>query len=136
MELLTIGKLAELTGMHVDTLRYYEKMELIRAETRSRAGYRLYEHYTIQLVHFINGAKALNFTLADIQKLLMLQSRDKTACAEVIKYIDEKIKYAESRIKEFKEIKNNLTKLVENCPGGEQYLNTYPVLDHLKAIKT
>lgn len=92
MELLTIGKLAELTGLHVDTLRYYEKKGLIKAETRSRAGYRLYNHYTVHHINFINGAKALNFTLADIHRLLMLQSTDKMVCAEVIVQMDEKIK--------------------------------------------
>lgn len=49
MNQLTIGKLAELTCTTADTLRYYEKMELLKASSRSRAGYRLYDQSAVSV---------------------------------------------------------------------------------------
>ena len=69
MKQLTIGRLAELTGTTADTLRYYEKMKLIKESSRSKAGYRLYGEDAINIVRFIRAAKALNFTLVEIKEV-------------------------------------------------------------------
>lgn len=132
MKPLTIGKLAELTGITTDTLRYYEKMKLIAAESRSAAGYRLYHPDAVRVIRFIRGAKALNFTLEEIRKLLALEASDQTTCAEIIKHTECKIAEAEMKILELKEIKNVLTNLVKACPGDETTAKACPILDHIK----
>ena len=70
IEKLTIGKLAERTGINTDTLRYYEKMGLIKAASRSESGYRIYGEDAERILTFIKGAKTLNFTLEEIRQLL------------------------------------------------------------------
>lgn len=133
MNPLTIGKLAELTGISTDTLRYYEKMKLIMAESRSYAGYRLYNPDAVRVIRFIRGAKALNFTLEEIRKLLALDSSDQATCAEIIKHTECKIAEAEMKILELKEIKNVLTGLVKACPGGTTSAKVCPILDHIRS---
>ncbi len=132
MKPLTIGKLAELTGITTDTLRYYEKMKLIAAESRSSAGYRLYHPDAVRVIRFIRGAKALNFTLDEIRKLLALDSSDQSTCAEILKHTECKIAEAEIKILELKEIKNVLTGLVKACPGDATSAQACPILDHIK----
>lgn len=132
MKQLTIGKLAEMTGVSADTLRYYEKMRLIKAAARSQAGYRLYEEDAIRVIRFIRGAKALNFTLVEIRKLLAMDTSDQTSCAEVLKATEGKITEAETRILELKEIKSVLTELVKACPGDSTSSKECPILDHLQ----
>ncbi len=100
MKKITIGKLAQLTAVSADTLRYYEKMNLISVESRSAGGYRLYNEEAIRRVRFIRGAKALNFTLDEIKQLLLLKSSDKSTCAQILKHTEGKIKEAETRIAE------------------------------------
>ena len=85
IQLLTIGKLAERTGISTDTLRYYEKMGLIKAASRSEAGYRIYGEDAERILQFIKGAKTLNFTLEEIRQLLTLNRSDKATCAEVLR---------------------------------------------------
>lgn len=132
MEQLTIGRLAELTGTTADTLRYYEKMKLIKAASRSRAGYRLYDENSISVIRFIRGAKALNFTLVEIRQLLTLSTSDQASCAEVLKQTEGKIKEAEAKILELKEIKKVLSQLVKSCPGDSTSAKACPILDHIK----
>jgi DNA-binding transcriptional MerR regulator len=132
MTLLTIGKLAELTGITPDTLRYYEKMKLITAQSRSAAGYRQYDSDSVRVVRFIRGAKALNFTLEEIRKLLTLDSSDQSTCAEILKHTECKIAEAELKILELNEIKNVLKGLVKACPGDATSVKACPILDHIK----
>lgn len=131
-ESLTIGKLSERSGVSTDTLRYYEKMKLIKAESRSRAGYRLYHDDTVRVLRFIRGAKALNFSLDEIRKLLALTSSDQTTCAQIIDKTEAKIVEAERKILELKEIKRVLKALVEQCPGGNAPADICPIIDHIQ----
>lgn len=132
MKQLSIGKLAELAGTTADTLRYYEKMKLIKAASRSSAGYRLYNEDSVNIVRFIRGGKALGFTLTEIRGLLTLSTSDKASCAEVLKHTEGKIIEAEAKILELKEIKKVLTQLVKTCPGDETSTKCCPILDHIQ----
>jgi MerR family Zn(II)-responsive transcriptional regulator of zntA len=129
---LTIGRLAEITGTTSDTLRYYEKMRLITSTSRSPAGYRLYDEDIIRVIRFIRGAKALNFTLVEIRKLLALNTSDQASCAQVLKQTEGKIQEAEAKILELKEIKAVLSELVQACPGGTTSAKDCPILDHIQ----
>ncbi len=131
MKQLTIGKLANLTGVSADTLRYYEKMKLITATSRSTAGYRLYNAEAVNVVRFIRGAKELNFTLDEIRQLTALTSSDKATCAQILKHTESKIKQAEQRILELKEIRKVLKQLAEQCPADDSPLDCCPILDHI-----
>lgn len=131
MKSLTIGKLAELTGVSTDTLRYYEKMNLVTGTARSAAGYRLYTPDAVKIVRFIRGAKELGFTLDEIQKLLTLKTSDQSTCAEIMKHTETKISEAEKRISELKEIKKVLKQLTQQCPADNTPSDECPILKHI-----
>ncbi len=128
---LTIGKLSELTGVSADTLRYYEKMGLLADTSRSPAGYRLYNQQTVRVVRFIRGAKELSFTLDEIRKLLTLKTSDQSTCAQILMHTEAKIKEAEMRICELKEIKKVLKELVAQCPADDSPTDCCPILEHI-----
>ncbi len=135
MRQLTIGELADQTGITTDTLRYYEKVKLVKAGSRSAGGYRLYNADTINVIRFIRGAKALNFTLDEIRKLLTLNTSDTATCAEMFKHTEEKIAEAENKIKELKHIKKVLGNLVKLCPADETSISCCPIIDHIRDTK-
>lgn len=128
---LTIGKLAELTSISADTLRYYEKMGLIKAASRSSAGYRIYGDDAERIIQFIRGAKTLNFTLEEIRQLLTLNRSNKATCAEVLSHTTGKIAEAEQKIRELKEVKKALLVLTKECPGDNTSSTNCPILDYI-----
>lgn len=130
-KLLTVGRLAERTGVSPDTLRYYEKMGLIKAASRSQSGYRIYAEDAERILQFIKGAKTLNFTLEEIRQLLTLNRSDKATCAEVLKHTSGKITEAEQKIRELKEVKRILSALVEQCPADDTSVSSCPILGHI-----
>ena len=115
MKKLTIGKLAELTGVTSDTLRYYEKMGLIQHTSRSPAGYRLYDFSMVRVIRFIRGAKTLNFSLRDIKRLLSYSISNQPHCLIALKQVEKKIIEAEGKLAEFREIREFLDSFANAC---------------------
>ena len=66
----TIGKLAEAAGVHVETVRYYERRGLIDQPPRTGSGYRQYAADDLWRLQFIRRGKQLGFSLAEIGALL------------------------------------------------------------------
>ena len=66
---MNIGQLARQAGVPIDTIRYYERQQLIPEPARSASGYRQYAHDDVTRLNFIRRAKTLGFTLEEIGEL-------------------------------------------------------------------
>ena len=64
---LTIGKVASLSKVTADTLRYYEREGLISPAAKSSGGYRLYDNDAVRRVRFFKQAQHCGFTLTEIR---------------------------------------------------------------------
>lgn len=97
---MRIGKLAENTGMTRDAIRFYERIGLIRPERgpEGHHGYRRYDASAVRRLALIKQAKALGFSLAEIQELLdawadhsFRPEQKRAILAEKIAVVDQKI---------------------------------------------
>ncbi|MFN2279344.1 MAG: MerR family transcriptional regulator [Candidatus Promineifilaceae bacterium] len=69
MDKLTIGEVAEATGVPTSTLRYYEKLGIIPPPQRS-SGQRRYHPEVLQIMAVIQLGKDVGFSLPEIKELL------------------------------------------------------------------
>lgn len=76
----SIGEMTEMTGLSADTLRYYERIELLPAPARSSGGRRIYRERDLGRVRFIQHAQAIGFSLDEVGQLLRFRE-DPTAAA-------------------------------------------------------
>lgn len=67
---LRSGELAELAGVNIETLRYYERRGLIAEPVRTLGGHRVYPDDTVALLGVIKAAQGLGFTLTEVAELL------------------------------------------------------------------
>ena len=67
---MRVGELANRSGISASTLRYYEKLGLLRPASRNRSGYREYPKETLDQLVLIRRAKELGFSLREIRALL------------------------------------------------------------------
>jgi P-type Cu+ transporter len=74
MPTFSIGQLSKRAGVAIDTVRYYERNQLLAPAGRLQSGYRRYGDTELKRLRFIRRAKALGFTLADIRELLALSN--------------------------------------------------------------
>ena len=125
---LTIGELAEQAGVHIETLRYYERRGLIEKPPRSASNYRQYPEDAARRVRFIKRAQELGFSLNDIKELLSLRVAPEADCAEVRAHAEAKIKAIDEKIGALTAMKHALSALVAECVG-EGPLTDCPILE-------
>lgn len=117
MSLLTIGQVAQKTGLGVETIRFYERKGLIDEPARKQSGYRQYAADVVDRLVFIQQAKTLGFSLAEINELLFLKLKPDSSSREVKKIAEAKLADIEDKIKKLKRMENVLKKLVGECSG-------------------
>ena len=72
---LTISRLANMAGVGVETIRYYQRIGLLHEPEKPMQGYRVYPETAVSRLRFIQKAKTLGFTLNKIADLLALENR-------------------------------------------------------------
>ena len=107
-EPLTIRQVATRTGVPSKTLRYWEDVGLLPKATRNYHGYRLFHHDVVQRIGFIQKAKSLGFTLAEIRTLFDIAKKRGTACPDVMRWTEQKIQLLERQISLFSQLRNRL----------------------------
>lgn len=118
MNKLTIGQLAKLTGIGVETVRYYEREGLIPEPPRTASGYRHYPADSTRRLAFIRQAKALGFSLADIRELLTLRADSSVGSERVKQLSRNKLMEIREKISALERMAHALEHLVEQCPGN------------------
>ena len=118
--MFTIGKLAGLTNVSNDTLRYYEHEGLITPTAKSAAGYRLYDQDSARRIRFIKHAKRCGFTLAEIRDLLVLRGRDRACCGDIRTRAIEKKLQIENKIRAMRAMSKALDQLIAECANEKQ----------------
>ena len=131
MTTLTIGQLASTCNVSIDTIRYYERKNVLVTHTRTNSGYRLYSQDSVTQLNFIRSAQSLGFTLSEISELLDLSSSQDADCGDIRIKAKQKIKEIEIKINTLETIKNALQSLANTCPGAGKPLSDCSILQHL-----
>lgn len=132
--MLTIGRLAALAGTTPNTLRYYERENLIPLASKGDNGYRRYPQEAAQRVHFIRQAQQCGFTLSEIRALLALPQQASACCSDVRKLAIEKKLALEAKIKVMKAMSAELDVLITNCVDDTHPLDVCPILNALNRL--
>lgn len=76
----TTSQVAELTGISIRTLQYYDEMGLLKPSELTQSGYRLYNDEALQKLQQILFFRELGFKLKDIREILEKPDFDRIAC--------------------------------------------------------
>ncbi|MCW9707529.1 MerR family transcriptional regulator [Fodinibius salsisoli] len=118
-----IGEVASRAKVNKETVRYYEKRNLIPKPDRRRSGYRIFTQRHIDQIKFIKRAQELGFTLSEIKELLELRMDEDTTCSEIRNEAQEKYRDVVKKIEDLSRIKETLIGLIDSCsdegPKGE-----------------
>lgn len=115
----TIGQLAQSAGVHVQTIRYYEKRKLLAPQGRRPSGYRLYDEGARARLRFIKHAQGLGFTLREIGELLNLRGMTGTRCGDVQQKAEAKLQSVEAKMKDLQALARALRDLIRTCQAGQ-----------------
>lgn len=112
---MKIGELAATTGTSIETIRYYERENLLPAAPRTSSNYRQYEQAHADRLIFIRHCRSLDMALDEIRVLLKFRDTPGEDCYGVNTLLDEHIGHVAKRIAELKALQKQLSALRSEC---------------------
>ena len=127
---MTIGQVAKLAGVGVETIRFYEREGLLNKPKRRQSGYRVFTQEVVGRIQFIKKAKQLGFSLREIRDLLFLRVDSRATIADLKNHVDAKIHQIDDRLRDLKRMRGALVRLSKSCTGRGP-IGECPLLDEL-----
>lgn len=125
---VTIGHIARAAGVHIETVRYYQRRGLVGLPAKQARGFRYYDPEIALQVRFIKRAQALGMSLDDVQRLLT--RKEEGACQATRSLAAAKLALIEKKMRELANLRDALQQLVDACdqPHGV----SCPIIDRLE----
>jgi MerR family mercuric resistance operon transcriptional regulator len=116
----TIGQLASAAGIPTSTVRYYERVGLVKPLSRSGANYRLYAEEALERLRFIRAAQATGFTLDDVTQMVGHRQTSTASCREVQRLIESRLLEVKQRMEALRRVERVLESALDACRKTEQ----------------
>jgi MerR family copper efflux transcriptional regulator len=130
MKVLTIGQVAKLAGVGVETIRFYERQGLLLQAGRKDSGYRQFSDDAVARLRFIRRAKELGFSLKEVRELLDIQQNPNASRADVKRHAQARLGDIEAKIRDLERMMKALKTVTDAC-SGHGPLDGCPILDAL-----
>jgi len=132
---MTRGELAKCGQVNPETIRYYERNGLLPLPERSESNYRLFAPAAIQRIRFIKRAQAVGFSLDEIRTLLDLKFAPEATSGDVRAMVGTKIDEIDAKIAALQVMRDELTVLFDDCPGGDRPTEECPILESFAEVR-
>lgn len=117
---MRIGELAELAGVDVQTVRYYERERLLETPGRTASGYRRYGPGDLERLNFIRHCRSLDMALADVRRLLALAGDSAVSCEEVNALVHAHLERVRAKRAALDALEKQLMALDSQCASGHR----------------
>jgi MerR family mercuric resistance operon transcriptional regulator len=112
---LTIGILAKTAKVNIETIRYYQRINLIAEPVKPAHGYRIYPDETLKRIQFIKRAQQLGFSLKEVEELLQLGEGH---CDDVRQLAESKRDKIVQQINDLQNLETTLNELISCCKNS------------------
>ena len=129
MDVLSIGKLSQQSGVNIETIRYYEKIGVMPAPGRSAGGFRIYEPDHLKRLSFVRRGRQLGFSLDEIRSLLRLVDGHGHTCAEVHALMLSHLAEIRRKIRDLRRLQRAMAEMAARCSG--ESVPECPIVDAL-----
>jgi MerR family transcriptional regulator, mercuric resistance operon regulatory protein len=128
MQSMTIGQLAAAAAVNVETVRYYQRRELLAVPDREAGSIGRYPLGALTRLKFIKRAQSLGFSLEDVRALLSLH--DGQTCSSARDLAERKLAQVREQIQSLRGLEGALQGLVEKCSAPRRKMSC-PLIDAL-----
>jgi MerR family mercuric resistance operon transcriptional regulator len=116
-ETFPIGQLSLLSGVNIETIRYYERIGMFTPPPRTASGRRLYDSTHLRTVGFIRRSRELGFSLEQIRTLIRLGGPEKASCREVRTIATQHLEDIRAKLNDLKKLERLLAQTLKRCSG-------------------
>lgn len=117
---LNIGEAAKASEVSAKMIRHYEGIGLISRAQRTLSNYRTYSETDVHTLRFVRQARALGFSLKQIETLLGLWRDSRRPSSKVKSLALTHIAELDAKIRELQAMKRTLETLAERCHGDDR----------------
>ncbi len=110
-----IGEASKLSGVNIETIRYYEREGIVPNAERTASGRRLYDDAAIARLRFVRRCRDLGFPINDIRALLDLSSNATKPCHDVRVISLRHLEDVRARLVDLQQLEAALVDLVQEC---------------------
>jgi MerR family mercuric resistance operon transcriptional regulator len=125
----SIGELSKRTGVNIETIRYYEKIDAMPEPPRTRGGHRSYGAEHARRLLFISRSRSLGFSLEEIRSLLGIADGHDITCADVRELTLHHAEEARRKIADLRKLERTLRDMAAQCHGDR--IPDCPIVDAL-----
>ena len=118
MDELPIGELSHGAGVKVPTIRFYEKIGLLKVTRRTSDNRRYYSGDDVKRLRFIRHSRELGFEIDDIRALLALYDEPQSSCESVHGIAKRHLGQIEMRIGQLQALRGELQRMVHEGQHG------------------
>ena len=126
---LLIGSLSQLTGVNIETIRYYERARLLPLPPRTQGRHRAYDEADIVRLNFVRRSRELGFSIDDIRSLLRLIESSNSDCCATKEITLRQLADVRGKITSLKKLERALKSMTDACRPGNQ--SSCPIIDAL-----
>ena len=126
-----IGEMSLKTGVNIETIRYYERTNLLPKPDRTLGGNRQYNYEQLKRLKFVRRSRDLGFSIAKIKALLEMVDGVDLTCGEVHDMTIFHLSNVKNKIADLRQLEKTLKKIAAECSKGD--LPDCPIIDTLFA---
>jgi MerR family mercuric resistance operon transcriptional regulator len=124
-----IGEMSKLTGVNIETIRYYERIQIMPKPDRTTGGNRQYNHDQLKRLSFIKTSRELGFSIGEIRDLLEMVDWQDFTCGEVHGLTIGHLDSVREKIKGLRKLEKVLVGMAAECSQGD--VPDCPILETL-----
>ena len=117
---MKIGELASSSDTSVETIRYYERENLLPAPARTASNYRQYTQAHLERLAFIRHCRALDIPLAEVRQLLGFVDHPGGDCGDIDQLIDGQLARVRARLTSLQALERQLSALRARCDSRHE----------------
>lgn len=114
-----IGVMSRETGVNIETIRYYERIEIMPKPDRTEGGNRQYNHDQLKRLFFIKRCRELGFSIEEIRALLQMVDRADFTCGEVHAMTIDHLGTVREKIADLRRLEKALQSMASECSKGD-----------------
>ena len=110
---MKIKELSQISGVNLETIRYYEKIGILTAATRNTNGYREFDQAAVSQLAFVKTCRSLGFSIDEVRRLLQLRPNPLGDCHNADQLAAEHLAQVREKIAQLQEIEKLLETLAD-----------------------
>lgn len=125
----SIGAVSKETSVHIETIRYYERIGLIPEPDRTAGGNRQYDFEQLRRLSFVKRCRELDFSIDEIRSLLKMTDSQNYTCADVHEVTVSHLDKVKAKIADLQRMQSLLEAMAKECSCGD--VPDCPIVDTL-----